>query len=78
MYPWRHVAGTSFAAHPTSVRKAVDELRPGPGSYDPKYSGGPAITMGGLVDASKRKRPVEPVAGSEKASPSRPDWMTAV
>ena len=46
--------GASFANHPDIDIRTKRQPRPGPGSYDPRYSGGPAITFGSLLPSDKK------------------------
>ena len=47
--------GASFAAHPEADIRTRRDPRPGPGSYDPRGSTGPAITFGALLPSDKKK-----------------------
>ena len=46
----------NFGKHPDVDVRIRHDPRPGPGSYDPRYSTGPAITMGGLPSEKKSER----------------------
>ena len=64
--------GTTFATHPQADVRKTELARPGPGSYDPKYSVGPAITFGSLTD-KKRVSDALPGPGSyDTVLPARP------
>ena len=45
--------GTRFNPLTTTEARTRPLPRPGPGSYDPKYAGGPSITMGGLHESRR-------------------------
>ena len=53
----------NFGKHPEVDIRIRHDPRPGPGSYDPRYSGGPAITMGGLPSTKQAERSLRDLPG---------------